>query len=105
MTNGHAIRGRSLAEVLKLHCEVLEELRRRGITRSANNPVADYTEVLVAAALELDLEAPSSSGYDAIDKRGRKYQIKGRRIAAGHHQLSSVRSGGWNRGPLTILWR
>lgn len=36
----------SLSELLELHAEVNEELRKRGIVRSANNPTGDLTEYL-----------------------------------------------------------
>jgi hypothetical protein len=38
----------STRELLSLFARILEELRRRKVVRSSNNPVADYTEWLVA---------------------------------------------------------
>ena len=40
-------------EVFGLWADALKELRRRGVTRSANSPVADYGELLVAQRLSL----------------------------------------------------
>lgn len=71
---------KSIPELLKLYADVLEELRSRGVTRSTNNPAADYTEYLVSTRLGLTLAGNSSSGYDAVDSEGRRYQIKGRRV-------------------------
>jgi hypothetical protein len=57
----------------------MEELRRRNVVRSSNNPLGDYTEWLVAHALQLDLCAASKSGFDALASDGVRFQIKGRR--------------------------
>lgn len=79
--------------LLQLHVEILEELRRRGVTRSANNPVGDYTEYLVARRLGLTLLANSKTGHDATDTQGVRYQIKGRRLTPENPstQLSAIR--------------
>jgi hypothetical protein len=37
-------------ELLLAYARLMEELRSRGIVRSSNNPVADFTEFLVARA-------------------------------------------------------
>jgi hypothetical protein len=55
----------SPAGLLKLHGAVSAELRRRGICRSGNNPVADYAEGLVALRLGLRLAPNSTAGFDA----------------------------------------
>ena len=70
----------SVGEVLALSGAILVELRRREICRTENNPTGDYAEYLVAQKLGLNLGANSRSGYDATDKKGLRYQIKGRRI-------------------------
>jgi len=67
------------SEVLALYAHVVEELRRRGVTRSSNNPVADYAEYLCEKALSLTRTARSAKGFDATDLTGARYQIKGRR--------------------------
>lgn len=80
--------------LLKLYAAIIEELRQRGVTRSSNNPVADYTEHLVARALSLTLTGNSVSGYDAVDPAGRRYQIKGRRVTPQNPstELSAIRN-------------
>jgi len=68
------------ADLLLLYSEVVAELTRRHITRSANNPSSDYAELLVSKALRLAPAPKSTKGYDAKDERGRRYQVKARRI-------------------------
>lgn len=80
-------------ELLALFSGVLDELRRREIIRSTNNPVADYAESLVSRALSLKLAPKSSTGYDAVDDLGQRYEIKGRRPTKQNRstQLSAIR--------------
>lgn len=80
-------------DLLRLFAGILDELRTRGVVRSSNNPVSDYTEGLVAAALSLTLVTGSTTGYDAEDKEGNRYEIKGRRWTRHNRstQLSVVR--------------
>lgn len=83
----------SVPDLLLLFANVLSELRDRGVIRSTNNPVADYSEWLVARALGLELVAPSVKGYDAISPDGARYQVKGRRQTPENasRQLSAIR--------------
>jgi hypothetical protein len=74
------LEAKSTRELLSLFSEILEELRSRGDVRTANNPVADYTEALVAKSLSLRLLPGSTRGCDAQDQSGKRYEIKGRRI-------------------------
>jgi hypothetical protein len=74
--------GLSARELLGLHAKVSAELRKQGICRSGNNPVADYAEMLVSKALGLTLAPGSTTGFDATDSRGRCYEIKARRTTA-----------------------
>jgi hypothetical protein len=70
----------SVEELLLLFADVLDELKKRGVTRSRNNPVADYAEWLVARKLDLYLEGKSNCGYDARSNDGERYQLKTRRL-------------------------
>jgi hypothetical protein len=81
-------------ELLATFSKIMEELKRRGVIRTFNNPVADYCESLTAFALSLQLEGNSHKGYDAVDSAGMKYQIKGRLIHDPHslNQLSIIRN-------------
>jgi hypothetical protein len=84
----------STRELLTLFAKVLEELRRREVVRSGNNPVADYSESLVVSALKLRQLGGSNKGCDAVDDtNGKRYEIKGRRITEHNPstQLSVIR--------------
>jgi hypothetical protein len=80
-------------ELLVLYGRVLDTLRARGTTRSANNPVADYAEGMCAMALNLKLADKSATGYDGTDPGGHKIEVKARRITKenGSRQLSAIR--------------
>ena len=87
------LRELAVKELLQLHSSIINELKRRKIVRTKNNPVGDYTEWLVAKGLGLELAGNSSAGYDGIDSEGVKIQIKGRRITPENksRQLSAIR--------------
>src|SRR6266403_5187173 len=70
----------SVPGLLALYAAIVEELRKRGITRTSNNPVADYAEHPCERALGLTRVGSSTKGYDATDEDNRRYQIKGRRL-------------------------
>jgi hypothetical protein len=80
-------------ELLKLHGGINEELRARGILRSANNPTGDLAECLFCRAFGWRQANNSVRGYDATDAEGRRYQIKGRRVHRRNksRQLSAIR--------------
>ena len=80
-------------ELLQLQASITNELKGRGVVRTQNNPLGDYTEWLVAKALGLELEANSKAGYDGISETGVKIQIKGRRVTPKNNsrQLSAIR--------------
>lgn len=80
-------------ELLQLQASITNELINRDVVRTQNNPLGDYTEWLVAKALDLDLEANSKAGYDGISKSGVRVQIKGRRVTPKNNsrQLSAIR--------------
>lgn len=82
-----------LKNLLQLQGSIVDELKRRKIIRTRNNPLGDYTEWLVARALDLELATNSNAGYDAISKEGIRVQIKGRRISLSNksRQLSTIR--------------
>ena len=80
-------------DVLALFCSCLAELKRRGVTRSTNSPVADYAELLFQRAFGWTLCPKSTKGYDATDSAGKKFEVKGRRLTSHNasRQLSSIR--------------
>lgn len=80
-------------DLLRLQADITCELKKRGIARTNNNPLGDYTEWLVAKALNLELARNSKAGYDALGGNER-FQIKGRRVTSTNHtrQLSAIRN-------------
>ena len=83
----------TVAELLALHVQISEELRTRGVVRSANNPTGDLAERLFCVAFGWQQAANSVRGYDATDGAGIRYQIKERRIHRRNksRQLSAIR--------------
>jgi hypothetical protein len=82
-----------VSDLLELHGDLLAELRRRKIVRSANNPAGDYGELLFSRAFGWTLNGNASADADAIDSEGIRYQIKCRRLTTpqGSRQLSFIR--------------
>jgi hypothetical protein len=80
-------------ELLQLHARVGDELRTRGIIRSANNPTGDLAEYLFCKAFGWQQSGNSNANIDAIGTEGATYQIKGRRLHARNksRQLSAIR--------------
>ena len=81
-------------QLLQLTGTVIDVLKERGICRTANNPISDYTEWLVCNILDLTPETASKQGFDALGKHdGKKYEIKARRLGKknGSRQLSAIR--------------
>lgn len=83
----------SVADLLELYAEILNELQARNVVHSTNNPVANYAEKLANKALNLTGMPESTKGFDAIDCNGQKYEIKGRRPTKKNpsRQLSMIR--------------
>ena len=88
--------GLTISELLQAHGAVLDELKRRGVLRSKNNPTGDYAEWLAATRLGLKLETNSAKGFDATDPQGLRYQIRGRRVTPDNPspQLGVIKSLG-----------
>lgn len=90
-----ALKRKKLAELLMLHSDIMEELRNRGVVRSANNPTGDLAEYIFCKAFKTWERAPNSkAGFDATCKRTKKkYQIKARRVTSRNksRQLSAIR--------------
>lgn len=76
-----------LSALLALHAAIMNQLRDRGVVRSANNPTGDLAEYLFCRAFDWQQAANSEKGFDATDGEGRRYQIKGRRL----HRLNKSR--------------
>ena len=82
----------SEVELLQTHSEVITELRRRGVVKTENNPIGDYAEWLVCKRLILQGQGGSKKAFDAIDRQGNRYEIKGRRSSANSVQFSTIRN-------------
>jgi hypothetical protein len=80
-------------QLLVLHSEVADELRKRGITRSSNNPTGDLAEYLFCKAFGWRQAGNSQANVDAIGTDGTRFQIKGRRATRFNksRQLSAIR--------------
>jgi hypothetical protein len=80
--------------LLKAYGSILDELRRREIVRSSNNPLSDYAELLFCKTLGWNRENNSASGHDATDELGNRYQIKARRLTRynSSRQMSAIRN-------------
>src|SRR5882724_12329152 len=81
------------SELLALHARISEELRARGIIRSANNPTGDLAEHLFCKAFGWKQSGNSNANIDAIGEDGTGYQIKGRRLLSHNNsrQLGAIR--------------
>jgi hypothetical protein len=92
--NMNTLAGHSVADLLQLHVQVGEELRSRGMVRSANNPVGDFAEYLFCRAFGWQQAGASESGFDARDEADLRYQIKSRRLTARNtsRQMSALRN-------------
>jgi alkylated DNA nucleotide flippase Atl1 len=82
------------ADLLALYSDVMEEIKRRGISRGNNHPQADWAEQLVAKALRAEVQSQSNAGYDLLGPNGEKYEVKSRRVTgkSGERQLSAIRN-------------
>ena len=86
-------RVKSVAELLVVHAAIVEELRSRGVLRTANNPTGDLAEYLFCSAFGWVQESNSTRSLDARDNEGVRYQIKGRRLHLRNssRQMSAIR--------------
>jgi hypothetical protein len=71
---------KDIIDQLQDYANILINLKEKGVVRTFNSPVGDFAEWYVAQKFNLTLEHNSKAGYDAIDSKGVKYQIKARWI-------------------------
>ena len=97
------LREMTVAELLALHVQIGEELRARGVSRSANSLTGDLAEYLFCSAFGWEQAPNSERGYDAKSSNGVRYQIKGRWIhrRTNSRQLSALRD--LKKRPFDIL--
>src|SRR5205814_1694303 len=72
----------SPSRLLARYAMALRALRKLGVIRTVNNPIADYGEWLVAKAFKGKLKPSSSKGVDVVAGR-LKLQVKVRWMAKG----------------------
>lgn len=88
------LKSSTISDLLKYFSNILDELKQRGVVRTRNNPVADYAEWLVAQSIGLSLERNSRAGYDAMNPKKERFQIKSRRLDPSNksRQLGVIRN-------------
>ncbi len=67
-------------DLIRLQTQIMDELAVRDIVHNPTQPVGDYATYLACKAFDLKREPPSTSGYDACDDEGLRYQIKFKRL-------------------------
>lgn len=93
MTIKSWLRSLSEGELLRLYATLIKTLREKGITQSGNSPVADYAKKRAIQTLGLVRADKRARGYDAEDRDGNKYRIKGRRITRHNNSRQSRQLG------------
>jgi hypothetical protein len=83
----------AVSDLLVFHARIADDLRRRGITRTSNNPTGDLAEYLCCKTFGWTQADNSKANVDAIGPDGIRYQIKGRRLTRHNNsrQLSAIR--------------
>jgi hypothetical protein len=71
------IKSLSEKQLLQVTGDIIDELVSRGVCRTENNPISDYTEWLVASRLNLTLATSSARGFDAVGPNQEKYEMAG----------------------------
>jgi hypothetical protein len=66
----------SVEDLLAAYASAMAGLRERGVTRSANSPIADFAEHLAGWHYTGKLEAQSTSGFDVLGSDGVRVQVK-----------------------------
>jgi hypothetical protein len=64
------LRQLTVNELLALGVDATQELRRRGIVRTANNPIGDFAEYLFCRAFSWKLADNSQKNADAVGPDG-----------------------------------
>ena len=80
-------------DLIRLQTQLMDELATRDIVHNPTQPVGDYATYLACKAFDLKREPPSTSGYDACDDEGLRYQIKFKRLMSttDTRQLNAVK--------------
>lgn len=108
MTSPLAPDSRTTARLFEDYAAILAELRRRQVVRSANAPVGDYAEWIVARALKGELVSNFSvKSYDLTLPTQDRVQVKSRLVSSptlkGQLQTSPFRSWDFELAAFVIL--
>lgn len=92
----------TLGELLRLHGGIGDELIRRGVVRTGNNPCADLAETLFCRSFGWAHEPNSKKAYDALAPGGVRIQVKARRVTPRNASrqsgtLRKLEDGGFDR--------
>lgn len=80
-------------ELIAHYGKVMAALLKRGIVRSANQPIADIAERIVGDHYGVEPEPPNSKAVDIVAPDGTRVQVKAlRHTKAGRSRLSAIRS-------------
>ncbi|GHF14832.1 DUF6998 domain-containing protein [Pseudolysinimonas yzui] len=94
----------SVRELLGVYVAVLDELLKRGITRTRNAPLGDLAEYIAWRAYGGEIETNSKKSYDILDSEGRKLQVKARLVAgAKNTDFSAIRSWDFDAAVFLVL--
>ena len=75
------LKNRSTRELLALWAAIMRELRRREVVRTANNPIGDIAEALVAEHYSGERASFSNAGWDVATSDGQRLEVKALRLA------------------------
>jgi hypothetical protein len=80
-------------ELARAWARCVRMLRVRNLVRTANTPVGDYAERACCDRFGLERKGFSEKSVDAVDAKGVRYQIKGRRLTPENpsRQLGAIR--------------
>lgn len=80
-------------DLLKLHTQIIDELKYRKVAKTRNQPIAEYSKWLVRNKLKLnDVNNPNEK-YDGYDDKGKKYLVRSRQIIDNRQvQFSVIRN-------------
>lgn len=83
----------SAFELMQLQTRLQDELAARRVVQNPSQPVGDYAIHLACTAFDLQREPPATSGYDASDSEGLRYQVKFRRLTGPQdtRQLNAIK--------------
>lgn len=83
----------TLSELIHLQSGIGREIMRRGASRTTGSIQGEIGEALALAVYGGDLMPPGTKGYDLIDGKGRKIQVKTRTLPKGTNRIFQFAPG------------